>query len=194
MAVSRLPVVGVLGSGSNAHDPRARPLGHWLASQAVHLLTGGGGGVMSAVSRAFTEVSNRRGLVIGILPSAGREPRGEPREGYPNPWVEIAVFTHLPSSGSKGTDPLSRNHINVLSADVLVALPGGTGTASEIQLALRYERPIVAHLLSRGEIPDLPDAVRCEPDLKGVKEFVLRALERKRERQHADTGNAAPGN
>ena len=76
MTVTRLPVVGVLGSGSVAHEERARTLGRWLAGQGVHLLTGGGGGVMSAVSRAFSEVPNRRGLVIGIVPSAtqGRLP------------------------------------------------------------------------------------------------------------------------
>lgn len=177
MAVTRLPVIGVLGSGSAAHDARARPLGRWLAGQAVHLLTGGGGGVMSAVSQAFAEVPGRPGLVIGILPCAGPGSGGEPRAGYPNPWVEIAVFTHLPASGPDGTEPLSRNHINVLSADVLVALPGGAGTASEIQLAVRYGRPVIAHLDSREEIPDLPDAVGCEPDLEGVKAFVLRTLQ-----------------
>ena len=42
MTAARLPVVGVLGSGSVAHEERARALGRWLACQGVHLLTGGG--------------------------------------------------------------------------------------------------------------------------------------------------------
>ena len=172
MTVTRLPVVGVLGSGSVAHEERARTLGRWLAGQGVHLLTGGGGGVMTAVSRAFSEVQTRRGLVIGIVPSATPGEDSEPRHGYPNPWVELTVFTHLHMSGHSGTDPMSRNHINVLSSNVLVALPGGAGTASEVSLALRYGRPVVAYLRARDEIPDLPAEVRAESDLERVKEFV----------------------
>ena len=182
MTVARLPVVGVLGSGGVAHQERARALGHWLASQGVHLLTGGGGGVMSAVSRAFSEVPARRGLVIGIVPSATAETASKPRQGYPNPWVEIAVFTHLHTSGRDGTDPMSRNHINVLSSNVLVALPGGAGTASEVALALRYHRPVIAYLRTREEIPDLPAAVRTESDLEKVKEFVREKIGRGEER------------
>ena len=172
MSVTRLPVVGVLGSGSDAHGERARALGSWLARQGVHLLTGGGGGVMSAVSKAFSEIPDRRGLVIGILPSAAEGATAEPRQGYPNPWVEMAVQTHLPLSGLSGAEPMSRNHINVLSSNLLVALPGGSGTASEVSLALRYGRPVIAFLRSRNEIPDLPAAVRAEGDLEKVKEFV----------------------
>jgi len=178
MTVVRLPVVGVLGSGSAAHEERAQALGRWLAGQGVHLLTGGGGGVMSAVSRAFSAVPSRRGLIIGVVPSAGEEAPSEPRPGYPNPWVEMTVFTHLHMSGANGTDPMSRNHINVLSANVLVALPGGTGTASEVSLALRYRRPVIAYLRARDEIPALPDAVRAECDLEEIKAFVREKIGR----------------
>jgi predicted Rossmann-fold nucleotide-binding protein len=127
---------------------------------------------MNAVSRAFSEVPARRGLVIGIVPSAAEGTAAEPRQGYPNPWVEITVFTHLPMSGRSGTDPMSRNHINVLSSNVLVALPGGSGTASEVSLAIRYGRPVVAYLRARDEIPELPAAVRVEGDLERIKAFV----------------------
>jgi uncharacterized protein (TIGR00725 family) len=171
MSVTRLSVVGVLGSGSVAHRERARALGSWLARQGVHLLTGGGGGVMSAVSEAFAEVRDRRGLVIGIVPAAEGAP-AEPQEGYPNPWVELAVRTHLPLRGERGAEPMSRNHINVLSSDVLVALPGGPGTGSEVALALRYGRPVIAFVGSRDEIPDLPSEVPAEDDLERVEEFV----------------------
>jgi hypothetical protein len=47
-------------------------------------------------------------------------------------FVELAVQTHLPASGGAGLSALSRNHINALTADVIVALPGGPGTASEV--------------------------------------------------------------
>ena len=66
--MSRLPIVAVVGSGSRSHLECASALGRWLAECGVHLLTGGGGGVMAAVSRSFHDTPNRRGLVIGILP------------------------------------------------------------------------------------------------------------------------------
>jgi predicted Rossmann-fold nucleotide-binding protein len=84
----------------------------------------------------------------------------------------MAVQTHLPLSGHSGAEPMSRNHINVLSSNVLVALPGGSGTASEVALALRYGRPVIGFLRSRDEIPGLPAVVRAEDDLEKVKEFV----------------------
>ena len=67
--VTRLPIVGVMGSGTRPSSERASALGRWLAECGVHLLTGGGGGVMAAVSKSFYETPNRQGLVIGVLSS-----------------------------------------------------------------------------------------------------------------------------
>ncbi len=170
----RLPVVGVLGSGEKAHAGKAEAVGRWLAGEGVHLLTGGGGGVMTAVARAFQAVESRAGLVIGIIPSSA-DP-AVPRPGYPNPYVELAIMTHLPLGGTSGTDVLSRNHINVLSSDVLIALPGGAGTASEVALALLYRRPIAAFLDDRGDIPELPAEVPAFSALADVQAFVRRCL------------------
>ena len=169
-APNRVPIVGVMGSGSEGHIERATPLGRWLAESGVHLLTGGGGGVMAAVCKSFYSVRHRTGSVIGIIP--WDEDAGKPREGYPNPWVEIPIYTHLPLSGGQGTEPLSRNHINVLSSDVIVALPGGTGTASEVTLAVDYRRPIVAFVDSEDQIPGLSSEVPVERDFEAVRAFV----------------------
>ena len=176
--MNRLPIVGVLGSGSEPHEEKAEPLGEWLAYEGVHLVTGGGGGVMEAVSRAFHRVSPRKGLVIGILPGTATDSGYSPKPGYPNPWVEIPIRTHLPKRGIEGTDPLSRNHLNVLTADVLVALPGAHGTASEAELALRYDKPLIAHLDNREQIPELPTEVEVTSDLEAVKAFVRNRLGR----------------
>jgi uncharacterized protein (TIGR00725 family) len=170
----RLPVVGVMGSGEKEHADKAEALGCWLATLRVHLLTGAGKGVMEAVSRAFQAVPDRAGLVVGIAP-CGDDP-AEPRPGYPNPFVELAILTHLPLSGTSGTDALSRNHINVLSSNVLIALPGGSGTASEVALAVRYRRPIAAFVDARSDIPALPDAVPALGTLAEVQDFVRSAL------------------
>jgi uncharacterized protein (TIGR00725 family) len=163
-----------MGSGTAAHTPRASLLGRWLAESGVHLLTGGGGGVMAAVSKAFHGVPDRRGLVIAIVPSS--EGSASPKAGYPNQWVEIPILTHLPLSGERGTQPLSRNHINVLTSDVIVALPGSAGTASEVALALSYQRPIVAFLDSRDDIPGLSSQAPICADIEEVREFVEASL------------------
>lgn len=166
----RLPVVGVMGSGENEHASRAEALGHWLATQRVHLLTGGGRGVMTSVSRAFSETPNRAGLIVGIIPC--KDEAAEPKPGYPNPWVELAIYTHLYRDGIAGADPMSRNHINILSSDVIVALPGSSGTLSEMELAVRYGRPIAAYLEDRAEMPDIPQEVPVIGDLAGIQAFV----------------------
>ncbi len=171
--IARLPIVGVMGSGSHEHRALAAPLGRWLATLPVHLLTGGGSGVMLSVSRAFASVRPRRGMVVGVLPgtSEGASPRG-----YPNPYVELVIRTHLPLSGEEGGDPLSRNHVNVLSSDVVIALPGRAGTSSEVKLAVRYGRPVVAYLGADGEIPELIRGVEIARTLEEVQGFVGRVV------------------
>jgi uncharacterized protein (TIGR00725 family) len=172
--MNRLPIVGVMGSGTLSHEPESSELGRWLAEEGVHLLTGGGGGVMEAVSRAFYETPDRAGVVIGILPAG--EIAGAPKPGYPNPWVEVPILTHLPSTGAQGGEATSRNHINVLSSDVVIVFGGGAGTLSEVELALAYDRPVIAFVASRGQLPGLPPEVRSTSALGEVQAFVQRAL------------------
>ncbi len=131
---------------------------------------------MEAASRAFYNVAERRGLVIGILPGTINANGYEPFAGYPNPWVELPVATHLPLSGSRGTDLQSRNHINILSSTVIVALPGSHGTASEIQLAMSYGRPLIAWLDSRDQVPGLPEQTIVAADFKDMQAFVRQHL------------------
>ncbi|MCX6538857.1 MAG: molybdenum cofactor carrier protein [Acidobacteria bacterium] len=168
----RRPVVGVMGSSSRSYDELAEPLGRFLAGIGVHLLTGGGVAAMEAVSRAFARVSPRAGLVVGVLPSDLQDGGPVPRTGYPNQWVEIAIFTHLPLSGISGADARSRNHINVLSSDVVVALPGGEGTQSEVELAVRYGKPVIAFFGDQLVEWRVPDGVVVARDLAEVRRFV----------------------
>jgi uncharacterized protein (TIGR00725 family) len=162
----RRPIVGVMGSGECEHAGTAEPLGRFLAGEGVHLLTGGGRGVMAAVARAFLAVQPRAGLSIGVLPSHPDDP-ARPREGYPNPFVELPIRTHLPRSGTEGESERSRNHVNVLTADAVLVLPGGAGTASEVRLALRYGRPIAAVQWSDDDAP----TVAALPVLKSAEEL-----------------------
>jgi uncharacterized protein (TIGR00725 family) len=140
------PLVAVMGSGSVEYREMAEPLGRWLAESGYDLLTGGGAGVMGAVCRGYAAVPGRRGVSVGVLPAG-------PPPGYPNPWVDLVIQTHLPKRGTEGADVLSRNHVNVLSAAVVVALPGREGTGTEVALALHYRKPLIAFLGPAGEIP-----------------------------------------
>jgi uncharacterized protein (TIGR00725 family) len=179
-SLPRLPIVGVIGSGSNDCQELAAPVGRWLAAQGVHLLTGAGAGVMRAVSRAFHETPGRKALVIGIVPCAIEGAPDIPKSGYPNDWVEIPIRTHLPLSGVRGMELQSRNHIVALTSAVIIALPGGHGTASEVRLAQMYGRPLIAYLKDPGEIQGLPNGVKVESNLDKVKAFVSAELEKLR--------------
>ena len=182
-AAARRTVVAVIGSGRTA-DPHAAEVGRLIATLGHDLLTGGGRGVMEAVSRAFFETAPRRGIVIGIVPAEVRglqeleernatDIRYELPPGYPNDWVELAIYTHLPDSGPDGTLHTSRNHLNVLSADAIVALPGREGTESEIWLATQYGVPIVAY---GDHQPAAPHAIPHAATLDALRAFLTRAL------------------
>ena len=149
-AVTRLKVVGVMGSGKIEFDV-SEDAGQAIAESGHHLLTGAGGGVMLAVARAFVQSAKPRGLSLGIvrakeLPKLKQSKREWKPNTPANDYVELTINTHLPLSGENGQDFQSRNHINVLTSDVVVVLPGGSGTRSEFDLAIQYGRPTILFL------------------------------------------------
>ncbi len=174
-----MPIVGVMGSGSEAHVVKSVKLGCWLASLNVHLLTGSGMGVMQQVSEAFAGVSGRKGLVIGIVPGEydRASNRYAPIQHYPNPWVEVPIYTHLPDRGESGIGQTSRNHINILTCDVIVFLSGGAGTVAEAQLSIRYAKPAVAWLEGSAERGKFPKTMRFVDKFSQVQEFVVEHIE-----------------
>jgi uncharacterized protein (TIGR00725 family) len=163
-----------MGSGTTEYETCARDIGELLARLGVNLLTGGGGGVMTAASRAFVAHPHRRGICIGIIPCASELDRGTAKAGYPNPFVELPIFTHLPRSGREGTDDLSRNHINVLSCAAIVALPGDLGTASEVVLAVRYRRPVIIYTPDVDLVRHFPETVDRVGRVEQVESFLRR--------------------
>jgi len=152
-------IVGVMASGKNEplddEERRlAREVGTVIAKLGYHLLTGGGGGLMKAVGQAFLEkkreILNQNrpaGNLISVLRAKElpqlKEGKRSWKANADNGLGEIVIRTHLPFSGNEGTDPLSRNHINALTADLVVILPGGSGTLSELQLAWEYGKDIM---------------------------------------------------
>lgn len=63
-----------------------------------------------------------------------------------------------------GQDLTSRNHINILSSELIVALPGGPGTLSEVQLAQIYAKPAIAFLGAEAEAKSI-GGLSTEEDL-----------------------------
>lgn len=120
-------IIGIMGPGEQATEGNlyaAFELGQLIARQGWVLLTGGRNqGVMEAASRG---VKAENGLTVGILPTA--TPSGV------SSYVDIAILTGMGQS---------RNQINILSCDVVVGCGMGLGTASEIALALKSERPVI---------------------------------------------------
>lgn len=176
MSVLQLPVVGVMGSSERPNARLAAPLGRLLSRLGVHLLTGGGQATMAAVSKAFAETPERAGLCVGVVPAASIADPAETRPGYPNEWIELAIRTHLIAKQPELWDGLTRNHINILSSDAVIALPGSTGTRHEIDMALRYERPVATFHGASKRPTDLPDQV-CEcRTIDEVEAFLREAL------------------
>ncbi len=122
--------VAVIGDG----DPRgpeahrvlewAEEVGALLARGGATVITGGLGGVMRAASRG---AAGAGGLTIGILPGT------DPDEA--NEFVRIPIATGL---------GVVRNLVVVTAADAVLAVGGRHGTLSEIGLALRQGRHVVA--------------------------------------------------
>lgn len=120
-------VIGVMGGAvaSEETEAIAYELGRLIAESGWVLLNGGRDtGVMASSARGAADAG---GLVIGILP-------GESRAGSA-PGITVAIPTGLGDA---------RNVVNVLASDVVVALAGGAGTISEVALALKSGRPVIA--------------------------------------------------
>lgn len=124
----RAPIVGVMGGGTvpEVVEAQAERLGRQIAEHGWVLVTGGRRtGVMEAASRGAREAG---GLTVGILPTRG------PEAGQTSRHVQIPIYTGMGDA---------RNQINVLTSQVVVALPGGAGTLSEVALALKAGRPVI---------------------------------------------------
>ena len=120
------PYVAVLGSGTASGElyEKAREVGRLVAERGGTVVCGGRSGVMEAVARGATEAG---GTAIGILPD---EDRGRANE-------------HLSYSIATGMGH-ARNLAVVCSGDVVISVGGEYGTLSEMGLALKLGRPVVA--------------------------------------------------
>lgn len=120
-------VIGIMGPGASAtplHQEQAYALGYAIAAAGWVVLTGGrDSGVMAATCRGAQAAG---GLTVGILPAGDR--------------VGMSAAVDIPILTGMGD---ARNAINVLSSQVVVACGLSPGTASEIALALKAQRPVI---------------------------------------------------
>ena len=141
--MNRRPIVGVMGSHEEEWEKYAVPVGRLLAERNFNLLTGAGAGVMTTVAKAFTEVSGREGVAIGILPAIDYKGQKLDKEVYPNPFIEVPMITPLSAKAESDVMPFSRNLTNVMTSQALIILPGSNGTRNEVSLALMYDKPLI---------------------------------------------------
>ena len=141
--IERKPIIGVMGSHEEEWRDLAEPIGKLIAEHDYHLLTGAGAGVMTAVAGAYTAVEDRDGVSIGIVPTMEYDGAYVPREEYPNPHIEIPIFTPLGKKAQGDANPYSRNYVNVMTSHALIILPGEHGTQNEVSLALQFKKPMI---------------------------------------------------
>lgn len=140
--------VAVCGASDARPDQRemAREVGRRLAEAGAIVLCGGLGGVMEAVAEGAAEVG---GTVVGILPGADR--------AAANPHLTLVIATGLGEA---------RNAVLTTAADAVIAIGGGWGTLSEIALARKRGRPVIA--LASWELEGVPRAVSAEEAVRAA--------------------------
>lgn len=123
----RRSIVGIMGPGEQATEHEcqiAYALGAEIARQGWIVLTGGRAvGVMEAASRGAQAAG---GLTLGILPGTDANAAASA--------VEIVIPTGMGQA---------RNLINILTSQVVIACGMGSGTASEVALALKSQKPVI---------------------------------------------------
>src|SRR3954447_8997654 len=150
------PYVAVVGAGEATTEEQrtAEGVGRLLAEAGAVLVCGGLGGVMEAACRGAKRAG---GTTLRILPG--------PERAAANEHVDIAVATGMGEM---------RNALVARSADALIAVGGEFGTLSEIALALKAGKPVVA--LGSWELERRDEPVRAIVRASSPEDAVTRAL------------------
>jgi uncharacterized protein (TIGR00725 family) len=135
--MNRRPIVAVIGAGQATPEESERgyQVGLKIAQKGAVCVTGGLWGVMEAASHGAHDGG---GLVLGVLPGS--------LASAANPYVDVPVVTNMGHA---------RNVILCHTADLVVALGGHYGTLSEIGIALKIGKTVVAL-----DTPDVPGITR----------------------------------
>ena len=151
--------IGVVGPSDATPqlERLASEVGERLARAECVLVCGGLGGVMAAACRGAFAAG---GLTVGLLP--------QERRGAENEYLSVAIPTGLGEL---------RNGLIVRSSDAVVAIGGSWGTLSEIALAIRTGKPVVA-MRSWQPVTETHQQVFGGPAVAGDVEELFTFLER----------------
>ncbi len=127
--MKQIAIIGSAEKVSPEVEQMAEEIGRGIARSGAVLISGGRKGVMEASCRG---AKKENGLVVGILPKTNDQA---------NQFVDICIVTDMGDA---------RNVLNVNSADAVISVCGGAGTLSEIALALKAGKRVVAMRLSGG--------------------------------------------
>ena len=148
--------IGVVGSSKC--DERlyniAFRVGELIAERGCILVNGGLGGVMEASAKG---AKMKGGLTVGILPGDSREDA--------NPYIDVAIVTNMGHA---------RNVIIAHTCDALISIGGEYGTLSEISIALKIGKKVVAI-----EPPVVVPGLKVVETPEEAVEEVLRLWERR---------------
>lgn len=116
-------------------------LGKMIADMGYFLVCGGLGGIMEAACKgANSSDKYLPGKTIGIVPMSDKSRANE--------YCDIVIPTGL---------GFARNILVANSADIIIAVAGGSGTLSEIAFAWQMNRPIICYDRFEGWASELAD-------------------------------------
>jgi hypothetical protein len=118
--------IGVIGASACDEETyrTAYRVGELLAERKCIIINGGLDGVMEASAKG---AKGKGGIVVGVIPTASKE--------HANPYLDVIIATNMGHA---------RNMIIVHSSDALIAIGGGYGTISEMAIALKEGKRVVA--------------------------------------------------
>ena len=157
--MKQIAIIGSAEKVSPEIEQMAEELGRGIARSGAVLISGGRKGVMEASCRG---AKKEKGIVVGILPKTSDQA---------NQFVDICIVTGMGDA---------RNVLNVNSADAVISVCGGAGTLSEIALALKADKKVIAMRLSGGVSSMLAGITidgRVVISAESVKEALRIALE-----------------
>jgi uncharacterized protein (TIGR00725 family) len=150
--------ISVIGAGDASSETLvlAHEVGRGIGMRGAVLICGGRTGVMEAAAAGAQAAG---GHTIGILPNYDGTSA--------NPYIEFVIATGMGQA---------RNVIVVASGAAIIALPGEAGTLSEIGLALKIGRPVVAlgawhdiHGVHQAATPENAVSLAFDLALRGSK-------------------------
>ena len=156
----RTRLIAVIGGGkdlSPEQEALAEALGEALVKEGFGVVTGGMGGVMEAASRGAVRGRGKalHPPVVAVLPSYDADKA--------NSYVDIVIPTGMGHA---------RNAIVVAAGDAVVCVGGATGALSEVGLARKIGRPVVAFGESGGTAGLVAKALPSVQEVGTVEEAI----------------------